>query len=303
MHHAAAAPLHPAGAALLAREPHVDLGGGLGEREVVGPHARVGLRAEERPRERVQRAAQVGHGQSLVDGQPLDLMEHRGVGGVELVGPEGTAGTGDVDGRLTVEHRADLHRRGVCPQDLATALGRHVEGVLQGARGMIREEVERVEVVVLGLDLRPLGDLPAHRHEHVGDLLGDDRDGMLRPDRAAVGRDSQVEGLGDQDRRVTLGLELLEPRLVRLLYAPAGDVDGLARRRLPLLGQRAEHPAAERDRATVSQVCRLGGGQCLEVCGGRERRLRLRGVARQGLLVDLDLDRASVFAHLCCVLP
>ncbi len=59
VHHAAAAPLDPAGAALLVREPHVDLGGRLGEREVVRAHTRPGLRAEQGTRERVERAAQV----------------------------------------------------------------------------------------------------------------------------------------------------------------------------------------------------------------------------------------------------
>src|ERR1700694_2889810 len=44
--HAAAAPLHPAGSALLVCEPDVDLGGRLGEREEVRAQPGAALRAE-----------------------------------------------------------------------------------------------------------------------------------------------------------------------------------------------------------------------------------------------------------------
>ena len=48
----------------------------------------------------VERALEVGHGQALVDGEALDLVEDRGVGGVQLVGAEHPAGADDVDRRL-----------------------------------------------------------------------------------------------------------------------------------------------------------------------------------------------------------
>src|SRR5690606_9709826 len=54
--HAAAAPLDPAGPALLLREPQVHLGARLGEREEAGPQAGPGLGAEHRAREVVERA-------------------------------------------------------------------------------------------------------------------------------------------------------------------------------------------------------------------------------------------------------
>ena len=59
---------------------------GLGEREVVRAQADGGVVAEHLPGEVLQGAAQVGHGQVLVDGQALELVEHRGVRGVELIG-------------------------------------------------------------------------------------------------------------------------------------------------------------------------------------------------------------------------
>src|SRR6476469_8504834 len=82
----------------------------LGEREVVGPDAGARLLAEHDPHERVERAAQVGHRQALVNGEALDLVEDRGVRGVEVVGAEDLAGSHDVDRRLLLEHGADLDR-------------------------------------------------------------------------------------------------------------------------------------------------------------------------------------------------
>ncbi len=116
------------------------------------------------------------HGQALVDGETLDLREDRGVGGVEFVGAEGAAGAHDVDRDVAVQHGADLHGRGVGAQHLPRTLRGDVEGVLHRARRMVGQEVQGVEVEVLGLDLGAFGDLPAHRDEDIGDLVGDDRD-------------------------------------------------------------------------------------------------------------------------------
>src|SRR4029079_9228096 len=80
-----------AGPALLVREPDVDLGGRLGEREEVRAEPGATLRAALRARERIERAAQVRHRQALVHRQPLYLMEDRGVSRIQLVGAEGAA--------------------------------------------------------------------------------------------------------------------------------------------------------------------------------------------------------------------
>src|SRR4051812_34914404 len=82
VHHAAAAPLDPALAradpaavALAGEALEVDLGGRLGEREVRRPHPALQPLAEHGPRERVDGAAQVRHGDALVDDEALDLVE------------------------------------------------------------------------------------------------------------------------------------------------------------------------------------------------------------------------------------
>src|SRR5680860_172886 len=122
VHHTAAAPLDPAlalaRAAVLDRRrlaaadeaPEVDLGAGLGEREVRRPEARGDAGPEDRLGEVVQRTLEVGHGDALVDDESLDLVEHRTVRGVVLVGAEDSAGTHDVDRRRPGQHRARLHR-------------------------------------------------------------------------------------------------------------------------------------------------------------------------------------------------
>ena len=75
-------------------------------------------------------------------------------------------------GTLALEHGADLHRGGVGAHH-AGRLGRvDEEGVLHLPRRVVGVEVQRVEVEPLGLELGPLGDLPAHADEDVGDPLG-----------------------------------------------------------------------------------------------------------------------------------
>lgn len=111
--HAAAAPLDPLRPALGARVPHVQLGRGLGEREVVGPQPDRGLRAAHLPGKLLQGAFEVGHRQTLVYAQALDPLEDGGVRGVELVSAVGAPGDEKKDRQLPLQQRAHMHRRGV----------------------------------------------------------------------------------------------------------------------------------------------------------------------------------------------
>src|SRR5580692_9821590 len=105
VHHAAARDLDPALrpaypariAARLGRGAAADMAfhrhvaGRLGEREVVRPQPGAQAHAEHHVHECLDRAAQVGHGQALVDREPLDLVEHRAVGGVQRIVPVAAA--------------------------------------------------------------------------------------------------------------------------------------------------------------------------------------------------------------------
>ncbi len=136
---------------------------------------------------------------SLVDDEALDLVEHRRVGLV-VVGAVDPARGDHPDRRALVQHRADLDRRGVGAQHVRRAViavfAVHVEGVELLARGVVRGDVQRVEVVPIVLDLRALGDGEAHVGEDRGDLLGDLADRVDGPRRAGPRGQGHVEPFG-----------------------------------------------------------------------------------------------------------
>ena len=68
-------------AAAKAGDVHLDAG--LREREEARPEPGNPLGTEDPPRELVERPLQVGQGDVGADGEPLDLVEDRAVGGVE----------------------------------------------------------------------------------------------------------------------------------------------------------------------------------------------------------------------------
>ena len=75
----------------------------------------------------------------------------------------------------------------------------HEERVLHLPRRVVDAEVQRVEVEPLRLELGPLGDLPAHRDEDVGDALGQRLQRVPRAARVPVGGQRDVDGLLDED--------------------------------------------------------------------------------------------------------
>ncbi len=179
----------------------------------------------------------MAEGDAAVDHQRLDLMEHRRVAQGVVVAVD-AAEAEHAHRRLALEQRADLDRRGVGAQQPPVA---QVEGVLLVARRMIVGEVERAEVVVVGLDLGAFGDAVAHRSEDALDLLVDQRDRMERAGRPAP------PGQGDVDRGAR------ERRLALLFAEPA--IDRLERR-LHLLAQLVN---------ALAEVAALGGVDLLEL--------------------------------------
>ena len=106
--------------------------------------------------------------------------------------------------------------RRTTPDVLLAVRPGHEERVLHLAGRVVGREVERVEVVPLGLDLRSLGHLVAHADEDVDQPLGQRRDRVPGAGRVPVPRQRDVDGLVDQDPAVPVGLQLGLPAAERL---------------------------------------------------------------------------------------
>ena len=144
-------------------------------------------------------------------------MEHGGVRRVELVGAEHTARAGDVQrdaagqqgthligGGLRAQHHVGADEAG----RVMGLVALDIEGVLHLAGGMIRAEVQGVEVIPFGLHLGAGGDLPSHGDEQVLDVLHELGQRVTGAERATVDRQRHVDGLGLQRALLLLRLEL-----------------------------------------------------------------------------------------------
>ena len=76
---------HAAALAVALKALHVHLAARLGEREVVRTEAGHGIGTVELFHQGVERALEIAHRDALVDDKALDLVEHRGMGRVDLV--------------------------------------------------------------------------------------------------------------------------------------------------------------------------------------------------------------------------
>src|SRR6267378_6802131 len=170
MDHPAAGRLDPAvpaadvalGIAALAGEAvERDLGRRLGEREIVHAEADLSVAAEYLPRERVEDALEIGHGELLVDRQALVLEEDRLPDRVGRLVAVAAARDDDANRRLALLHHPHLHRRRVRSAEdgtrrIVAERIRDPQGVPLLASGVARWAVERFEVVVIPLDLGTL---------------------------------------------------------------------------------------------------------------------------------------------------
>src|SRR5512139_1097616 len=169
VHHAASQHLQPPGvradAAAFAATHHaadVHYGRRFGERKERRPEAHRQIVAlEEVAHEVGEHALQVGERHRLVDPQAFDLVEHRRVRhvGIAAVHP---SRRNDAQRRLVTFHVAHLHRRGVGAQQFAAL---QIEGVVHRPCRMVFRNVERSEVVEIGLDFGAGRHLEADRAE------------------------------------------------------------------------------------------------------------------------------------------
>ena len=254
--HTAAAPFEPACAALLVREPQVEFGARLGEREVARTQTGLGFRAEHGHGKLIEHALQVGHGQMLVDRKSLHLVEHRRMGGVELIGAEHAARACDVQRHATGEQTTHLIGGGLGAQHhvgsdeargVLGLIALDVEGILHLTCRMVGAEVQRVEVVPFGFHFRTVGNLPAHGDEKVFDILHQLRQRVARAKRLAVDRKGHIHGFGGKRTGLFLGLDLLFLGAIRTTEVGAQLAHNLAGVFLLVLRQRADGLAGLRD--------------------------------------------------------
>ena len=139
--------------------------------------------------------------------KPFDLVEHRRVAGVGRIVAMYRARNHDADRRLHLLHGANLHRRSVSPQQQTLALRlRFLPGdeqrVLRVARRMVGRKIQRLEVVIVGLDHRPFLHRVAEIAEDGDDLVHRLDHGMFRAERAANAGEGDVEAVSRcSDRR------------------------------------------------------------------------------------------------------
>ena len=251
------------------RRGEIDLEAGLGVAEVV--RAETGLRifAEERGEDVVEERLQVADGDVFIDVETLELVEVGGVRGVGGVAAIHAAGRDDADGRLALEHRADLHGRGVRAEEIfflgiffrdvgeLGGLG-EIERVLGVARGVVGGGVEGVEAVILGFDLGAVGDSEADFAQDAAHLFADERERVIGAGADVGGRERSVDGGAELGLKFG-GFDLRERGIKQRLEAGFGFVDELAERGALLLRDGA-HLFHQRGEFTVgADVAGLGG--------------------------------------------
>ena len=187
-----------------------------------------------------------------------------------------------LDGRLFALHHADLPRRSLRTEQKFAA---DEEGVLHIARGVVGGDVERLEVVVVLLDLRPLEHVEAHAREDVDQLLLDEGDGV----DGTAARELRGHGHVDLFARVACGellfFQLLLARCELLLRPGAHVADQLARGGA-LFGRDVAHPLGQRgDGARLAEILHLQFKQLLA------RRNALHALA------DLAADAFDLLFH------
>src|ERR1051326_5346996 len=112
------------------------------------------------------------------------------MGRIERVPPKDAAGTDNTDRRFHFLHCADLYRGCVGPEE---QMLRDVERIAGVPRWMAWRNVQRVEVIVRGFDLRSVLYGVTHRNEDVFDFFPDNGERMTMTNTAPVSGQCNVQ--------------------------------------------------------------------------------------------------------------
>ena len=238
--------------------------------------------SEQRLGHGLERSLEIGEREALVDRQTLDLIEDRQVRGVGRLAPVDAPRTDDVDGRWLRLHRSDLRRRGLGPQqELGMPGDRDVEGVPRRAGGVIRGDVEGLEVVPVVLDLGTFHHAVPESEEDVHDLVLGERHRVERAGARTPPRQGQIDpvcrqqlGVGALGERLAPGGDDLADRLVHLVRTLP---DGAA----VLLGESAERATDLAERRLAPE-----NGHVDRTDGLR----RVRGREQSACALELDVE-------------
>src|SRR5450756_864741 len=223
--------------------------------------------AEHSSYEFLEYSLQICERDTLVDDETFDLREHGSVACIHRVAAIASAGGNHPYRRTPSFHRPDLNRRRMCTQKHA---GRQVERVLHIARGVVRGDVERLEIVVFLLDFWTLFYIESHGQKDGLDLLLDLREDMFLAGRHELPRQGKIDVIPVRRGR-QIGQFLLDS-----LHRPLLEcIDLLAELSALVLGHTGDLFEQCRDCTLLSQVLDLCISNVLSIASGSQPRLQV----------------------------
>ena len=167
--------------------------------------------------------------------------------------------------RFVVFHVTHLHWRGVRAQQ---PVGVEIKGIVHRPRRVVRRDIERLEIVVVVLDLRSVGEFETHAREQRFKPLERARDRMQSARAHAPPRQRDVDFFGRNLARARLRLQRRAPFRQRAGECLLGIVDQLADGRTLFGRQAAQVLELFREHAFLAQVMHA---QCFHGAGIRGR--------------------------------
>ena len=214
----------------------------------------------------------MGERDALVHHETFHLMEDGQVRRVRGLAPVHAPGRNDVHGRRLRLHRPDLRGRGLgAQQEFRVPRNRDVQGVLHRPCGVIRWDIERLEVVPVVLDLRPLHHAEAEAREDADHLALDERHRVQRAGAGATPGQGEVDTVGLEQGGVGIGLQRLATGVESTGELGADLVRPRADRAPVVLGKPTEGLLQLAERCLSPEDRDLGGIQFIERGGVRKR--------------------------------